>query len=308
MGGDETFKTFWQSSDAITALMKKENLKTYEEVQSYFEKRLEKIVESKGKKFMGWDEILEGGIGPNAAVMSWRGAHDGVSAAGAKENIDGGTVAAKMGHYVVMSPTEYVYLDYMQSDRIMEPHVYASLRLNKVYSFDPMPKGLSEEYQKYILGAQGNLWTEQVFNFRQAEYMTWPRAFAIAEDTWSPNQNKNWDDFVRRVEAQFKRFNVEEVKYAPSMYDPDFIPSLNADSTLKITLKNEVNGLEIHYSFDNSYPDKFYPVYKEPLSVPNYATQIKVITYRDGKPIGRMISMPLDELRRRAEHRNDDDD
>ncbi len=308
MGGDETFKTFWQSSDAITALMKKENLKTYEEVQSYFEKRLEKIVESKGKKFMGWDEILEGGIGPNAAVMSWRGAHDGVSATGAKENVDGGTVAAKMGHYVVMSPTEYVYLDYMQSDRLMEPHVYASLRLNKVYSFDPMPKGLPDEYQKYILGAQGNLWTEQVFNFRQAEYMTWPRAFAIAEDTWSPNQNKNWDDFVRRVEAQFKRFDVEEVKYAPSMYDPDFIPSLNADSTLKITLKNEVNGLEIHYSFDNSYPDKFYPVYKEPLSVPNYATQIKVITYRDGKPIGRMISMPLDELRRRAEHRNNDDD
>jgi len=308
MGGDETFKTFWQSSDAITALMKKENLKTYEEVQSYFEKRLEKIVESKGKKFLGWDEILEGGIGPNAAVMSWRGAHDGVTAAGTKENVDGGTVAARLGHYVVMSPTEYVYLDYMQSDRIMEPHVYASLRLNKVYSFDPMPKGLAQEYQKYILGAQGNLWTEQVFNFRQAEYMTWPRAFAIAEDTWSPKENKNWDDFVRRVEAQFKRFDVEEVKYAPSMYDPDFIPSLNADSSLKITLKNEVNGLEIHYSFDNSYPDKFYPVYKEPLSVPNYATQIKVITYRDGKPIGRMISMPLDELRRRAEHRNGDDD
>lgn len=308
MGGDETFKTFWQSSDAITALMKKENLKTYEEVQSYFEKRLEKIVESKGKKFMGWDEILEGGIGPNAAVMSWRGAHDGVSAAGTSENADGGTVAAKMGHYVVMSPTQYVYLDYMQSDRIMEPHVYASLRLNKVYSFDPMPKGLSQEYQKYILGAQGNLWTEQVFNFRQAEYMTWPRAFAIAEDTWSPNQDKNWDDFVRRVEAQFKRFDVEEVKFAPSMYDPDFIPSLNADSTLKIALKNEVNGLEIHYSFDNSYPDKFYPVYTEPITVPNYATQIKVITYRNGKPIGRMISMPLDELRRRAEHKDDDDE
>ncbi|HVX27917.1 MAG TPA: family 20 glycosylhydrolase [Parafilimonas sp.] len=308
MGGDETFKTFWQSSDAITALMKKENLKTYEEVQSYFEKRLEKIVESKGKKFMGWDEILEGGIGPNAAVMSWRGAHDGVSAAGTSENADGGTVAAKMGHYVVMSPTQYVYLDYMQSDRIMEPHVYASLRLNKVYSFDPMPKGLAPEYQKYILGAQGNLWTEQVFNFRQAEYMTWPRAFAIAEDTWSPNQDKNWDDFVRRVEAQFKRFDVEEVKFAPSMYDPDFIPSLNADSTLKIALKNEVNGLEIHYSFDNSYPDKFYPVYTEPITVPNYATQIKVITYRNGKPIGRMISMPLDELRRRAEHKDDDDE
>lgn len=307
MGGDETFKTFWKSSDAITALMQKENLKTYEEVQSYFEKRLEKIVESKGKKFMGWDEILEGGIGPNAAVMSWRGAHDGVTAAGTTANADGGTIAAKMGHYVVMSPTEYVYLDYMQSDRIMEPHVYASLRLNKVYNYNPMPKALPEEYQKYVLGAQGNLWTEQVYTFRQAEYMTWPRAFAIAEDTWSPNENKNWDDFVRRVEQQFNRFNIEQVKYAPSMYDPDFIPSLTADSSIKIELKNEVNGLDIYYSFDNSYPDNFYPKYTQPIIAPKEATQIKVITYRDGKPIGRMISMPLSELKRRAEHNNDDE-
>ena len=307
MGGDETFKTFWKSSDAVTALMQKENLKTYEEVQSYFEKRLEKIVESKGKKFMGWDEILEGGIGPNAAVMSWRGSHDGVAPDGTKELQNGGVIAARLGHDVVMSPTKFMYLDYMQSDRTMEPHIYASLRLNKVYSFDPLPAGLTTAQQKYILGAQGNLWTEQVYNFRQAQYMTWPRAFAIAEDTWSPKENKNWDDFIRRIEAQFTRFDVEEVKYAPSMYDPEFIPSLTQDSTLKIELKNEVNGLDIYYSFDNSYPDKFYPKYTAPLLVPNYATQIKVITYRDGKPIGRMISMPLSELKRRITGNDDDE-
>ncbi|MEP6684952.1 MAG: beta-N-acetylhexosaminidase, partial [Parafilimonas sp.] len=218
MGGDETFKTFWKSSDAVTALMQKENLKTYEEVQSYFEKRLEKIVESKGKKFMGWDEILEGGIGPNAAVMSWRGSHDGVAPDGTKELQNGGVVAARLGHDVVMSPTEFMYLDYMQSDRTMEPHVYASLRLNKVYSFDPMPANIKDADKKHILGTQGNLWTEQVFNFRQVQYMTWPRAFAISENAWSPNENKNWDDFISRVEAQFTRFNIEEVKYAPSMY------------------------------------------------------------------------------------------
>jgi hexosaminidase len=307
MGGDETFKTFWKSSDAITALMQKENLKTYEEVQSYFEKRLEKIVESKGKKFMGWDEILEGGIGSNAAVMSWRGAHDGVAPDGTKELQNAGVAAAKMGHNVVMSPTEFVYLDYMQSDRIMEPLIYASLRLNKVYSFDPMPAGLDPAYKKYILGAQGNLWTEQVYNTRQAQYMTWPRAFAVAEDTWSPKENKNWDDFVRRIEAQFKRFDVQEVKYAPSMYDPDFIPSITQDSSLKIELKNEVNSLDIYYSFDNSYPDKFYPKYTQPLIAPKFATQIKVITYRDGKPVGRMISMPLTELKARALRKNNDD-
>jgi hexosaminidase len=256
----------------------------------------EKIVESKGKKFMGWDEILEGGIGPNAAVMSWRSAHDGIAAEGASSVPNGAVAAAKLGHNVVMTPTEFVYLDYMQSDRIMEPHVYASLRLNKTYSFEPMPAGLNSTEQKYILGGQGNLWTEQVYTFRQAEYMTWPRAFAIAESTWSPKEKKNWDDFVSRVEAQFKRFDVAEVKYAPSMYDPDFIPSLNTDSSLTIELKNEVNGLDIYYSFDNSYPDRFYPKYKEPVTVPKEATQIKVITYRGKEPIGRMISMPVSEL------------
>lgn len=316
LGGDETFKTYWKSSDAVTALMKKENLKTYEEVQSYFEKRLEKIVESKGKKFMGWDEILEGGIGPNAAVMSWRGAHDGVpapkpgddvSAGAAYSNIDAGTAAAKMGHNVVMSPTQFVYLDYMQSDRIMEPLIYSSLRLNKVYSFEPMPAGISDADKKYILGAQGNLWTEQVFTFRQAEYMTWPRAFAIAEDTWSPKEGKNWDDFVRRVEQQFHRFDVEEVKYAPSMYDPEFIPTKIDSNHIKIELKNEVNGLDIYYSFDNSYPDRFYPKYTQPLIAPTTATTLKVITYRGKQPVGRMISMPLSELKKRVSGNDGDE-
>jgi hexosaminidase len=115
MGGDECAKNFWAQSDSVKALMQREGLKNMEEVQSYFEKRLEKIVESKGKKFMGWDEIIEGGLGPQAAVMSWRG-------------IKGGITASRLGHEVVMSPTTFAYLDYMQSDRVMEPHVYATLR------------------------------------------------------------------------------------------------------------------------------------------------------------------------------------
>ncbi len=306
-GGDECPKNFWANSDSVHALMQKENLKTYEEVQSYFEKKLEAIVESKGKKFMGWDEILEGGLAPNAAVMSWRGAHDGIVAkpgddisATASAPVSGGIAAAKMGHDVVMTPTEFVYIDYMQSDSLMEPYVYSTLRLNKVYSFKVMPKGIDKPDEKYILGAQANLWTEQVYNFRQAEYMTWPRAFALAEDTWSPVANKNWDDFVRRVEQQFHRFDVEEVKYAPSMYDPEFIPFIQPDSTLTIELKNEVNGLDIYYSFDNSYPDKFYPKYTQPLIAPVDAKQLKVISYRDGKPVGRMIAMPVSVLRGRA--------
>jgi hexosaminidase len=264
--------------------MTRENLKTYEEVQSYFEKRLEKIVESKGKKFMGWDEIIEGGLGPNAAVMSWRG-------------IQGGITASKLGHEVVMSPTTFAYLDYMQSDRVMEPHVYATLRLSKAYQFEPVPDSANA---KLILGGQANLWTEQVFNFRQVEYMTWPRGMAISESVWSPKSAKNWDSFYPRVEKQFGRLEAAEVKYAPSMYDPDFDAKLTPDNKMIVTLSTEIPGLDIYYSFDNSYPDKFYPKYTEPLLVPEDAVQLKVITYRNGKPLGRMVTMPIAELQTRA--------
>ncbi|HEK20791.1 MULTISPECIES: beta-N-acetylhexosaminidase [unclassified Mucilaginibacter] len=283
MGGDECAKNFWEQSAEVKALMAKENLKTQEEVQSYFEKRLEKIVESKGKKFMGWDEILEGGLGPNAAVMSWRG-------------VQGGIEAAKLGHEVVMSPTTFVYLDYMQSDPIMEPHVYATLRLSKTYEFDPVPEGVNA---KLIKGGQANLWTEQVYNIRQAEYMTWPRGFALAECVWSPKAKKNFNDFFSRVEKHFARFDEAEIKYAPSVYDPIFKAGFNPDSTLNVTLTTEVPGLDIYYSFDNSYPDRFYPKYTGVLNVPIDATQLRVITYRGKKPVGRMVTMPITELRKR---------
>ena len=285
LGGDECRKDYWQKSDSVTALMKRENLKTYEEVQSYFEKRLEKIVESKGKKFMGWDEIIEGGLGPNAAVMSWRG-------------IQGGITASKLGHEVVMSPTTFAYLDYMQSDRIMEPHVYATLRLSKTYEFEPVPDSANA---KLILGGQANLWTEQVFNFRQVEYMTWPRGMAISESVWSPKEKKNWNNFYPKVEKQFARLDEAEIKYAPSMFDPDFDAKLAPDGKMIISLTTEIPGLDIYYSFDNSYPDKFYPKYTEPLIVPEDAVQLKVITYQDGHPIGRMVSMPITEMKQRAD-------
>jgi len=286
VGGDECPKNFWEKSDAIKALMKKEGLKDMDEVQSYFEKRLEKIVESKGKKFMGWDEILQGGLAPNAAVMSWRG-------------IDGGIAAAKMKHDVVMSPTTFAYLDYMQGDSAIEPHVYATLLLHKAYDFEPVPDGVDP---KYILGGQANLWTEQIYNMRHMEYMLWPRAMAIAEAVWTPKDKRNeWNDFAGRVENQFKRFDEAQVKYAPSMYDPTFAVSKSDSNHLKIELSTQIQGLDIYYSFDNSFPDNFYPKYTEPLTPPEDAVMLKVITYRDGKPIGRMISMPIEELKKRTE-------
>lgn len=283
MGGDECFKTFWEKSDAVKALMQKEGLKNMEEVQSYFGKRVEKIVSSKGKKFIGWDEILEGGLAPGAAVMSWQG-------------MKGGIEAAKMGHDVVMSPTDFTYLDYMQADVVMEPRIYATLRLNKVYQFEPVPEGVDA---KYIKGGQGNLWTEQIYNMRHLQYMVWPRAFALAETVWSPKEKKNWKNFVTRVEDHFKRYDVAEKKYAPSMYDPIFAAKKNTNGKLSIELSTEIEGLDIYYSFDNSFPDRFYPKYSSPLTPPKDAVMLKVITYRGKEPIGRMTSMPIAEMQSR---------
>ena len=284
MGGDEAPHNFWEKNDQIKALMQREGLKTIPQVQAYFEKRVEQIVVSKGKKFMGWDEILEGGVSPTASVMSWRGLKYGIE-------------ASKEKHNVVMSPTDFAYLDYMQADQITEPKVYASLRLNKAYQFNPVPAGADPSY---IIGGQANLWTEQIFNFRQVQYMLWPRAFAIAESVWSPLDKKNWTSFVNRTENHFKRLDLAEVKYSPAIYDPIFAVKRSADKQLKIELSTEIEGLDIYYSFDNSSPDRFYPKYTSALTPPKDASMLRIITYKGKQPVGRLISMPITDLQKRA--------
>lgn len=283
IGGDECAKNFWEKSDAVKKLMQKEGLKNMEEVQSYFEKRVEKIVASKGKKVIGWDEILEGGLAPNAAVMSWRG-------------IKGGIEAAKLGHDVVMSPTTFAYLDYMQGDALIEPPVYATLRLNTAYSFEPVPDGVDA---KFIKGGQGNLWTEQVYNTRHMQYLLWPRSFAIAECLWTPKEKKNWNSFAKRVEINFDRMDVRQVKYARSMFDPIVSVKRDTKDSIQVALSTEIQGLDIYYSFDNSNPDNFYPKYTSALSIPKDASMLKVITYRDNKPVGQQLNIPIAELRKR---------
>jgi hexosaminidase len=233
---------------------------------------------------IGWDEILDAGVSSSAAIMSWRGTQKGIE-------------ASKKGHEVVMSPTTYTYLDYMQSDEIMEPKVYASLRLNKTYSYEPISEGINE---KMVKGVQGNLWAEQMYTFRQVQYMAWPRAFAISETAWSPGEKKNWKRFVKKVEQHFERFNAAEIKYSPAMYDPDFRTTKNEKGELLVTLSTEVDGLDLYYSFDNSYPDHFYPRYEGPLLVPEDASLLRVISYRGNQPIGRINNMPVSELAKRA--------
>ena len=284
MGGDETARNFFYYFEQKKALMKKENLKNLDEVQSYFVKRVEKIINSKGKKMIGWDEILQGGLAPNAAVMSWRG-------------MSGGIEAAKSGHEVVMSPTDFVYIDYMQGDASIEPPVYSTLRLKKTYSFEPLPEGVNE---KLIRGGQANLWTEQVYNMRHAQYMTWPRALAVAEVLWSPKEKRNWNGFVPRVEKQFERMDAAQVKYAPSLYDPIITVSKKDSATIIVTMDTEVEGLTIHYSFDNSFPDNFYQAYKAPLTVPNESAALKLVTYKGNKLTGRQRVITMEKKKKRA--------
>ena len=283
MGGDETYKGFWEKSDAIKQLMKREKLKDMHAVQSYFVKRVSRIIESKGKKMMGWDEILEGGLANNAAVMSWQGEKGGIE-------------AAKMKHPVVMSPHGYTYVDLYQGDPIAEPPTYAMVRLNQSYKFNPLPKGVDA---KYVLGGQGNLWSERLNTFRHAQYMLWPRGFAVAESVWSPQELKNWSHFIERTEKHFDRFDVARIKYARSMYDPIFSFSRKADSAIVIKLETEIEGLNIHYSFDESYPDNFYPVYNEPIRVPKDAANLWVVTYRGNQQMGKLIKMPVEEMKKR---------
>ena len=283
VGGDEAPHNFWQKNPQVQELMKREGLTTIPQVQSYFEKRLEKIIQSRGKKMMGWDEILEGGITPTTALMSWRGTKYGIE-------------ASRSGHYVVMSPTTYAYIDYMQGDISTEPPVYSSLRLNKAYQFDPVPP---EADARYILGGQANLWTEQVYNIRQVEYMTWPRGFAIAESVWSPKEKKNWENFVNKTENHFQRLDYAETKYSPAIYDP-IVSVTKKEDKYFVELTTEISGLDIYTSFDNSTPDRFYPLYKAPLLVPTDARLMRIITYRGKVPAGRLMTIRVEDLKKRA--------
>lgn len=260
----------------------REGLKDGHALQSYFIERVEKILNAKGKMLIGWDEILEGGLAPSAIVMSWRGS-------------EGGIAAAKAGHEVIMTPSKYCYLDFTQGETSIEHMDWRHLNISEIYKFEPVPLGIDS---KYILGGQGNVWTENIPNFRRVEYMTWPRALALSEVFWSPKGNRRWEEFVPRMEAQFLRFEKAEINYAPSVYDATIVPVKDKGGSMKLTFTTELNDLDVYYTFDCTFPDKFSAEYENiPISVPKGASEIWAITYRDGKPIGRLLVIKLDELK-----------
>ena len=285
IGGDECYKGFWKKCEDCQKRMKDNGLKDENELQSYFVKRLEKILQEKGKKLIGWDEILEGGLAPNAAVMSWRG-------------MDGGIAAAKAKHHVVMCPYISTYLDFYQGDPAIEPPTYSMLRLKTAYAYEPVPEGVDSSF---ILGGQGNLWSESVPTFRHAEYMLWPRSFALAEVLWSPKAVRDWPGFVHRTETHLQRFSEKDINYSRSFYDAIITPSKDEKGKLLIELSTEIDGFEIYYTFDNTYPDSHSQLYKngEKLSIRKDADTFRVVTYKNGKPIGRIITVSIDDLEKR---------
>ena len=206
IGGDECPKKRWEKCPLCQKRMKDEGLKDEHELQSYFIQRIEKFVISKGRKIIGWDEILEGGLAPEATVMSWRGTR-------------GGIAAAKQNHDVIMTPNTYAYLDYYQCEPAGEPLAIGGyLPLEKVYSFNPLPEELTPEEQKHILGFQGNVWTEYISTPEHMQYMAFPRAFAIAETGWTPDRLKDFEDFKARLEILKKRYDEIGINYFKGEY------------------------------------------------------------------------------------------
>jgi hexosaminidase len=284
IGGDEANREFWKGCPKCQQRMKEENLKSLPELQSYFTQRVSKILQSKGKKLIGWDEILEGGLAPDATVMSWRG-------------MEGAIAAAKAGHHSVMTPTQFCYLDYLQGEKNIERNSFGYLRAKRVYEFEPVPEGVDASY---ILGGQGNVWGEFIPNYRRVEYMTWPRALILAEVLWSPQGKRNWDEFVSRMEDHFPRFDQAEVNYATSIYDPEIAMVKTEKGEFRITFTSEIKGLDIYYTFDCTFPDKFSAKYNgKPIQTPRGSSEIWAISYRNGKPIGRLLVITFDELKAR---------
>jgi len=272
MGGDEAYHGYWEEDKAVQKFMKKHKIKDTHELQSYFVKRVEKIIRSKGKKTIGWDEILEGGLADGAAVMSWRG-------------MKGGVAAAKMKHEVVMSPTTFAYIDYMQGDETVENSIYSSLSLEKSYQFEPVPEGVDS---KYILGGQANLWSEAIPTLPYAFYMTYPRAFAISESVWSPAANKNWEDFIKRTQTHFNRFDASNTNISKAVLDP-IVSVYKEDDKMMCTLKNSIPNSEIYYSIDNTYPVQFGIKYTEAFEIPVGDLKLRTQTFVNGKSIGRAL-------------------
>lgn len=274
VGGDECPKVRWKSCPKCQARIKALGIKSdvkhskEEKLQSFIISYAEKFLNKHGRQIIGWDEILEGGLAPNATVMSWRGTAGGIE-------------AAKQKHDVIMTPNTYMYFDYYQSTDIdQEPMAIGGyVPLEKVYSFEPLPASLTPEEQKYIIGVQANLWTEYIPDYKQVEYMELPRMAALAEVQWTLPEQKDYADFVGRIPGLLNIYQLKGYNFAKHLYDvkAEFIPDA-AKGVLSVVLST-VGEADLHYTLDGSEPTAASPQYKEPLQLKENA-DLKVVAIR----------------------------
>ncbi len=241
IGGDEAPKTRWETCPNCQKRIKEEGLQNEHELQSYFIKRVEEMLEKHHKKMIGWDEILEGGLAKSATVMSWRG-----------EN--GGIEAANMGHDVVMTPGEFVYLDHYQGSSKVEPVAIGGFTtLEKTYSYNPIPKEIEPSKAPHVLGTQGNVWTEYMYNENEVEYSVWPRLIALAEVGWTSTEKKNYNDFLIRMENQFPRLDYHQINYHIPL--PEGVPNAVAFIDSAKLAFSTTRPLAMYYTTDGSDPN-----------------------------------------------------
>lgn len=277
IGGDEVKPESWLSCPRCQQRMKDLKITTAKQLQSYFTKRIDDYITSKGRKLIGWDEIMEAGISQNAAVMSWRGN-------------EGGIAAAKDSHNVVMAPYRFVYFDFYQSPPALEPDIsYAGLSVDKVYSFDPTPEELDTKQKQYIMGGQACLWTENVATTDRVEYMLLPRMLALSEVLWTPPANKDYAKFVDKVERQFKMFSSKKINYAKSMYNVSIEPAFDSvTKTIKVNLNAQTGGKYlIRYCVRPADPDCMDPVYTGPIELKADA-EIKAGLFNEDTLLGKI--------------------
>ena len=273
VGGDECPKKAWKVCPRCQALIKKLNLKDEHELQSWFIHRIERFVNSKGKSIIGWDEILEGGLAPNATVMSWRGEVGGIE-------------AAKMKHKVIMTPGDYCYIDHYQEDPEHAPLAIGSyLPLDSVYAYNPLPESLTPEEQKYIIGTQANLWGEYVQTADYLEYMAYPRLMAMAEVQWTDAEKKDVNDFHKRLKTQFAWLDKKGVHACRNFYEAEFGGEWNnTQNVYEVKLKTLCPDAEIRYALDCADESRF-KTYSAPIAL-DKETELWAAVYVDGKRMG----------------------
>lgn len=284
IGGDEADKSHWKNCPKDQALMKKEGLKSVDELQSFAIRKMDKYLQSRGRILVGWDEILDGGLTPGAVVMSWRGESGGIKAANA-------------GHDVIMTPGEFLYFDSYQTDPRTQPEAIGGfLPLEKVYSYNPVPSELNKENEKHVLGAQANLWAEYIPTTNHVEYMVFPRALALAEVNWTPKENKNVDDFKKRLQSHYSILQKLQVNYYRPSYNINGIVAYDENSGINtVTLKTEqFDASNIKYTTDGNEPTENSFNYKEPL-IFTTSGKLKAAYFMKGIKVGPVLEMDIDK-------------